>query len=167
MMAVKTTDARTACWNAIEAYPSLNPGGVSVFKRKFKHETGEGGTLQTIIAAGIGDLPSIEIKPGSQQFDWQTQRMAEFPYNVEITLIHTCLWKIEQYAQDIVKALWQQSATLNGMPYVRAATGYSPQQVSISAPTLAKISDRNQSTKAWKMVLNFLLKFQYDPFGSP
>lgn len=161
-MTVKTTDARTAMWNAIEAYPSL----ANVWKRKFKHETGEGGTLETIISAGIGDMPSIEILPGSQEFDWQTQRMAEFPYNVTVILTHTRLWQLEQYAQDIVKALWSQAATPGGTPYVRAATGYSPQNVSVAAPVLGKTSDRTKGTKAWKIVITFQLKFQYDPFGS-
>ena len=165
-MTAKTTDARTAMWNAIETYSALNPGGASVFKRKFKHETGEGGTLQTIIQSGIGDLPSIEIMPGRNDFKWQTQRMADFPYNVDVRLIHTKLYLLEQYAQDIIKAAWQQGATDSGVSYVKAATGYHPQTVSASVPTLAKIGDRTLGTKAWAMTLTFALQFQYDPFGS-
>jgi len=162
----KTTDARTAMWNAIENYTALSPGSVFVFKRRFKHETGEGGTLQTIIQSGLGDMPSIEIVPGRQEFKWQTQRMADFPYNVDVRLIHTRLYLLEQYAQDIIKAVWQQAATPGGVPYVKAATGYYPQMVSVSVPTLAKIGDSTQGTKAWAMTLTFGLQFQYDPFGS-
>jgi hypothetical protein len=165
-MSTKTTDARIAMWNAIEACAALNPGGVSVFKRKFKHETGEGGTLETIIQSGLGDMPSIEIMPGSQTFKWQTQRMAEFPYNVDVRLIHTRLYRLEQYAQDIIKAVWQQAPPASAVPYIKSATGYNPQSVSVSVPTLAKIGDRTQAVKAWAMTLTFQLQFQYDPFGS-
>ena len=165
-MSTKTTDARTALWNAIEACPALNPGGESVFKRKFKHETGEGGTLQTIIGTAIGDMPSIEVMPGRQDFKWQTQRMADFPYNVDVRRVGTRLYRLEQYAQDIIKAAWQQAATEGGVPYVKVATGYHPQAVSVSVPTLAKIGDRAQAVKAWAMTVTFQLQFQYDPFGS-
>lgn len=165
-MTTKTTDARLAMWNAIEAYPSLNPGGTSVFKRKFKHETGEGGTLETIIQSGLGDMPSIEIMPGRQDFKWQTNRMADFPYTVDVRLIHTRLYRLEQYAQDIIKAVWQQAPAGSTIPFVKAATGYYPQQVSVSVPTLAKIGDRAQAVKAWAMTVTFQLQFQYDPFGS-
>lgn len=153
-------------WNAIEAYPALNPGGTCVFKRKFKHETGDGGTLQTIISTALGEMPSIEIVPGRQEFKWQTQRMADFPYNVDVRLVGTRLYRLEQYAQDIIQAIWQQSPTPGGVPYVKAATGYHPQNVSVSVPTLAKIGDRSQAVKAWAMTLTFQLQFQYDPFGS-
>jgi hypothetical protein len=161
-----TTTARTAMWNAIEHYTPLNPDGQSVFKRKFKHETGEGGTLHTIIQSGIGDLPSIEITPGRQDFKWQTQRMAAFPYNVDVRLIGTRLYRLEQYAQDVIKAVWQQGPG-SGVPYVKAATGYHPQAVSVSVPTLARIGDRAQAIKAWAITVTFQLQFQYDPFGSP
>ena len=165
-MTTKTTDARSAIWNAIEACPALNPDGKSVFKRKFKHETGEGGTLESIIQSGLGDMPSIEIVPGRQEFKWQTQRMADFPYSIDVRLIHTRLYRLEQYAQDIIKAAWQQTPPGSPVPFVKAATGYNPQSVSVSVPTLARIGDRTQAVKAWAMTVTFQLQFQYDPFGS-
>jgi hypothetical protein len=164
-MTVKSTDARIAMWNAIENFPALNPGGKSVFTRKFKHEDGEGGTLQTIIQSAIGDMPSIEIMPGKQDFKWRTQRMADFPYSVDVRLIHTRLYRLEQYAQDIIKAVFTQGPG-TGVPYVKSATGYNPQAVSVSVPTLARIGDRSQAVKAWAMTVTFQLQFQYDPFGS-
>ena len=160
----KTTDARIALWNAIESYPALNPNGTSVFKRKFKHESGEGGTLQTIISTSLGDMPSIEILPGRQEFKWQTQRMADFPYNVDVRLVGSRLYRLEQFAQDIIKAAFQQGAG-SGMSFIKAATGYNPQSVLVSVPTLARIGDRTQAVKAWAITISIGLQFQFDPFG--
>ena len=162
----KTTDARRAMWDAIESFPALNPDGSSVFKRKFKHESGDGGTLQTIIQSGIGDLPSIEILPGRQDFKFQTQRMADFPYTLDVRLIHTRLYRLEQYAQDLIKAVWQQCPENSSVPFIKSATGYYPQSVAVSVPTLAKIGQHNQALKAWAITVTFQLQFQYDPFGS-
>lgn len=164
-MTAKTTDARAAIWDAIENYAALNPSGASVFKRKIKHE-GQTGGLDSIIQSGLGDLPSIEIVPSTQDYQPQTNRMTEFPYNVEVRLLGLYLDKLETYAQDIVKAVYQQGAPATPtVSYVKAATGYHPQAVRVATPQIVPLG-RGKAPKAWGMVMTFSLKFQYDPFGS-
>lgn len=164
-MTAKTTDARAAIWDAIENYSALNPSGVCVFKRKIKHESATG-MLDSIIQSSLGDLPSIEIVPSQQDYQLLTNRMAEFPYNVEVRLLGLYLDKLETYAQDIVKAVYQQGSVLTPtVSYVKAATGYHPQSVRVATPQIVALG-RGKAPRAWGMVITFYLRFQYDPFGS-
>jgi hypothetical protein len=163
-MTAKTTTARLAVWAAIDNWAALNPGGVSVFKRKMTHAN-DVGTITSQLDAGLGDLVVCEVLPVKTTPVWQTHRMQDVPYAITIRIAGLKLAVLEQIVEDVIRGVYQAAdPSTPTVSYVRAATGRLPQGYEVS---WAKGGLGNDSkTKAWVATIQLGLVFNTDPYGT-
>lgn len=166
MTAVKTTEARLAAWAVIDRWPELNPGGVSLFKRKLTHAA-DVGLLMSALHPGIGDMLAIEVLPVRTTPSWLTHRLQEAAYSLTVQLAGLKLATLEAAVEKLIRGFYQAApdAAAPAQTYLKIATGYNPSTYDVTWQK-ASVGDGQHKTKCWLVSINLGLRFQIDPFGA-
>ena len=162
----KTTDARLAVWSVINNWSELNPGGISLFKRKLTHAD-DVGLLTSDITPGIGDMLAIEVLPMRTTPSWLTHRMQEAAYMLTVQIAGLKLPTMEATVEKLIRGLYQAAANpaAPATTYIKAATGYNPHSYEVTWQKTS-VGDNPSKTKCWLVQINLGLRFQIDPFGA-
>ena len=165
-MSTKTTAARLAVWAVINNWAELNPGGLSVFKRKVTHAD-DVGLLMSDIQPGLGDMMAVEVLPVRTTPTWLTHRMQEATCMLTIQIAGLKLATLETTVEKLIRGLYQAAADSNApaQTYIKVATGYNPHSHDVTWQKTA-VGDGQRKTKCWLVQVNLGLRFQVDPFGS-
>lgn len=157
------TLGREACWNAINNDAALNPLDVSVFRLKLRFDDDTETPADWLTS--IDDFPSIALVPLGMEMDWDSHRMQEWPYGVNIAIFTAVdLPQAEQLIYDTIRALWKACPDGSSVPYVKAATGYYPKDFGrVSFKRLGV--GTNRGTQAQMVACPVFLHLQVDPLA--
>jgi hypothetical protein len=114
------TDARNALWDAIDNWPSF----ADVFKRSYKFDGDDSPEINPVLA----QCPAIAVYPDPGTSKEVLNKIYEHSYHLLI-LLFTPTWSLtlpDQLWQELIKAAWKSDGG-SGVPYVKAATGFYPE----------------------------------------
>lgn len=164
-MANPFTTARLALWAAIDHWPALNPGGVSVFARKKKRD-GDARLIPAATGFSVADMAAIDIRPNASPIEWDVARAQKVNYQLAVIIVALKLPKLEQLVFDTWEAIYQaKEFTTDTIGYVRAATGYNPLNLQVTWQQATE-QIKGKTLKAEQATMVVGLRFQKDPFSA-
>lgn len=154
------TTARQAVWTAINNWSALD----DVFATTSKLNLEDNAAQQVDIVAGASDLPVILVQPISLLPEWWTNRMQQWPYTLQILIFTTAdVREAEQYAVDVLDAIYQYTAEGQTVPHVKLATGFHPKRVTLQSEM--KNIGPEGAVLARQTTITLALRLTKDPFG--
>ncbi len=157
------TGARLAVWQALDNFSGLQAGGISVFNRTYRFDVEM--ALMNEISPAFSDLPALALLPISVTPEWWTSQMQQWPLVLELTL-WTRDWRLdlaEQLIEQVGYALFQ-SQNAQGVPFIKAATGYYPRQLGPITFTPTRTGGERK-TKAVQTRMTLGLRLAVDPLA--
>lgn len=153
-MGAVLTAARLAVWQAIDNFPPLNPGGVSVFRHTYRYDSTPP-NFQIEVGPALSEMPVLGVFPAHAIPEWWTSQIQAIPFalNLVVWTPEADLELAELLPEQLIYAL-HQSGPAPG--FVKRATGYYPTAV-------GPIQFQKTKLGAIRTLQTIVLRLQIDP----
>lgn len=148
------TQARLAIWQAIDNYPPLNPGGISLFKHTYRYDSTPANFLIEVGPA-LSEMPVLGMFPSHAVPEWWTNQIQAIPFAVNLVAWtpEADLELAERIPELLIYAL-HQSGPEPG--FVKRTTGYYP-------TACGPVQFQKTKLGAIRTLQTIVLRLQIDP----